>query len=172
MAAMKLGPAFAWSCVVLVCAGCKHAETRSIQQSLVGTWKLISTEEVLRDGHRGPYSDLGPNAKGYLIYAGDGHMCVELMNPTRPIWKNDEEHATDAEKVSAASGFTAYCGVYTTDEMNRTIVHSPDVAFLPNYIGTSQKRPYRLEGRRLIFSGAEPTGDIESWSIVWEKAGL
>jgi Lipocalin-like domain len=99
-------------------------------------------------------------------------MCVELMNPTRPIWKNDEEHATDAEKVSAASGFTAYCGVYTTDEMNRTIVHSPDVAFLPNYIGTSQKRPYRLEGRRLIFSGAEPTGDIESWSIVWEKAGL
>jgi hypothetical protein len=56
--------------------------------------------------------------------------------------------------------------------MNRIIVHSPDVAFLPNYIGTMQKRPYRLEGHRLIFSGAEPTGDIKSWSIVWEKVGL
>lgn len=171
IAAMKLVSAFAWSCIVVVCAGCTHSGKRSVQQSLIGTWKLVSTEELFRDGHRGPYPDLGPNAKGYLIYTGDGHMCAELMNPARPVWKNREEHATDAEKISAASGFTAYCGDYSVDQGNHIIVHSPDVAFLPNYIGTMQKRPYRLEGSRLIFSGAEPTGDIERWSIAWEKVG-
>jgi len=148
----------------------EHSGTNSIRQKFVGTWKLVSTQEQLRDGSTRPYTDLGEKASGYLMYTEDGNMCATLMRPGRPNWSNDEEHATDAEKVSAASGFTSYCGRYTIDESSHTVVHYPEVAFRPNFIGTAQKRPYRFEGGRLIFSDAVATGEVQRWTITWERA--
>jgi Lipocalin-like domain len=118
----------------------------SAKEMLVGTWKLVSTEERLRDGRVRPYPDAGPDGRGYLIYSADGHMCASLMNPARPKWHADEEHATDAERLSAASGFFAYCGTYRVDEENKVILHYPEVSLFPNFIGTEQKRPYHFEG--------------------------
>jgi hypothetical protein len=50
--------------------------------------------------------------------------------------------------------------------------HYPELAWTPNYVGTKQARPYRLEGNRLIFSGKasqDDDKDVEQWTIVWEK---
>lgn len=147
----------------------EHSAANSIRQKFVGTWKLVSTEEQLRDGSTRPYTDIGEKASGYLMYTEDGHMCAMLMKPGRSNWTNDEEHATDAEKISAASGFTSYCGRYVIDESSQTVVHYPEVAFRPNFIGTEQERPYRFEGNRLIFSGTVATGEVRRWTITWEK---
>ena len=38
------------------------------QVQFVGTWKLVSTEEKLKDGSSRPYQDVGPRGAGYLIY--------------------------------------------------------------------------------------------------------
>jgi hypothetical protein len=97
-------------------------------------------------------------------------MCASLMNPARPKWHADEEHATDAERLSAASGFFAYCGTYRVYEENKVIMHYPEVSLFPNFIGTEQKRPYHFEGNRLIFSHVEAEGEVERWTITWEKA--
>ena len=96
-------------------------------------------------------------------------MCVALMKPSRPNWHSNEENASDSEKISAASGFSSYCGRYEIDEKNQVIVHYPEVSFNPNFIGTVQKRPYRLEGNRMTFSDVEQSGEVERWTIVWEK---
>jgi len=158
---------------VLTCAGVldaqDHPGTDSIRKQFVGTWKLVSTQEQLRDGSTRPYPDLGENASGYLMYTDDGHMCAALMKPGRPAWNNDDEHSTDAEKISAASGFTSYCGRYAIDESSHTMVHYPEVAFRPNFIGSVQKRPYRFEGSRLIFSDTVATGEVQRWTITWER---
>jgi hypothetical protein len=41
-------------------------------------------------------------------------------------------------------------------------------------VGTKQRRPYRFDGSRLIFSGKQaPEEDdqtVDEWTIVWEKA--
>jgi hypothetical protein len=103
------------------------------------------------------------------MYSQDGHMCAALMNPKRPNWKNDEEHPTDAEKISAASGFTSYCGTYSSDQKNEVIVHRPELSFFPNYVGTIQNRPYHFESNHLTFSGVETSGEVQKWTIVWEK---
>jgi len=139
------------------------------QKLFVGTWKLVSTEEKLRDGHTRPYRDLGDKAIGYLMYAEDGHMCATLMKPARPNWHGEVEEATDAEKISAASGYTTYCGTYKVDEKKRLMFHYPEVSLYPNFIGTEQERPYRFEGHRLIFSAAVAEGEVERWTIVWER---
>jgi len=151
-----------------MCVPLLHAESQTGDQKLfVGTWKLVSTEEKLRDGHTRPYSDVGAKGRGLLMYSEDGHMCVAMMDPARPQWRNDE-NPTDAEKISAA-GFASYCGTYKVDEKKHLMVHYPDISFSPNFVGSTQERPYRFEGKRLIYSAVVPEGEVERWTIVWEK---
>jgi len=141
----------------------------SVREKLVGTWKLVSTEYLYKDGTRKPYSDLGPRGQGYLIYTQDGNMCAELMNPDRPGWK-DPDHPTDQEKISAIDGFSAYCGKYEVDEAHSVIYHFPDVAWEPSWLGTKQKRPYKLTRDTLTFSDKEVYEPRAlTYSITWKK---
>jgi hypothetical protein len=148
---------------------CTQPAKTDVSRRLVGTWRAVSSEETFKDGRKRPDSVMGPHGRAFLIYAADGHMCVELMNPDRPAWK-DRDKPTNEEKASSYDGFEAYCGRYEVNEATHTIVHLPEVALWPNYPGTKQVRPYRFEGDRLIY-GSKVTDDPEivAWQIVWER---
>jgi hypothetical protein len=141
------------------------------QVQFVGAWKLVSTEEKLKDGSSRPYQDVGPHGTGYLMYTADGHMCAELTGADRPKWNAP---ATSAQKIAAMDTFSAYCGRFEVDEVNHVMWHYPDLALDPNFVGTKQRRPYRFEGNRLIFSDKQAPEDddqtVDRWTIVWEKA--
>lgn len=144
-------------------------ESSAIRTRLIGTWELVSTEERLKDGTTRPYPDMGPDGKGYLMYTTDGHMCAALMNPHRAQWK-DMDKPSEVEKVNAMDGFVGYCGRYEIDEANHIVYHFPEVAWMPNYVGTKQKRPYRFDADRLTFSDRDTSGgEVESWTIRWKK---
>jgi hypothetical protein len=141
----------------------------SVRRQFVGTWKLVSTEEKLKDGSVRPFKEVGPRGAGYLMYSDDGYMCAALMNPDRPRW---DDPPTAAQKIAAIEGFAAYCGRFEIDSVNHVMWHYPDLAWKPNYVGTKQSRPYRFEGNRLILSDKMPLedeGEVEHWTIVWEK---
>lgn len=96
-------------------------------------------------------------------------MCAVLGNPDRARWA-DPARATPEEKAPAAEGTFSYCGRYEIDVKQETIVHLPEVASDPGYVGSRQVRPYRFEGGRLIFSDVEKEDpSIASWKIVWKK---
>ena len=142
---------------------------RNVRAQVIGTWELVSAEEHLTDGSKRPYQNIGANGKGYLMYSSDGHMCAAVMNPDRPPWR-DRDKPTDAEKLSAIEGFFAYCGRYEIDEDNHAIYHYPEIAWMPNYVGTKQERSYRFDGELLTFSGkATNQPGVESWIITWRK---
>ena len=155
----------------VLCAAPALSQTESeIRDRIVGTWKLVSTEETMKDGTTRPMPSYGPHGKGFLMYQRDGFMCADLVNPDRPKWV-DPVHATPEEKVAAADGTFAYCGRYEIDVKQKQIVHLPEVATDPGYVGLRQIRPYIFEGGRLILSDVEkddPT--VTRWKIVWEKA--
>ena len=144
--------------------------SRDAQVQFVGTWKLVSTEETLKDGSSRPYQDVGPHGTGYLIYTADGHMCVELTGADRPKWNVPP---TTAQKIAAMDTFSAYCGRFEVDEVNHVMWHYPELALDPNFVGIKGRRPYRFEGNRLIFSGKQaPEEDdqtVDRWMIVWER---
>jgi len=101
----------------------------------------------------------------------DGRMCAELMNPDRPVWKQ-AGHPTDAEKISAFDGFFAYCGKYEVDEAKHVMIHLPEVALWPGFVGSKQPRPYSFSdsGDLLTFSDKETDEPgAESYSITWRK---
>jgi len=141
----------------------------NVRAQIIGTWELVSAEEHMTDGSKRPYQDIGASAKGYLMYTADGHMCATGMNPDRPAWK-DKDKPTEAERLRAIDGFFAYCGRYEIDVANHAIYHYPEVAWMPNFVGTKQERPYKFAGELLTFSGkATDRPGVESWAITWRK---
>lgn len=161
--------AILWAFICATLSAFGQAQPDSAKHDWIGTWRLISTEEKLRDGRTRPYPDLGEKATGYLMYGADGRMWVALMKLGRANWRHDEANGSKDEKIEAASGFSSYCGRYDVDEAKHVVTHYPEVSFYPNFIGTVQPRPYRLEGNRLTFSDKESSGEVERWTIVWEK---
>ena len=155
----------------LLCGACASGQAESeIRDQIVGTWKLVSTEQTMKDGTTRPYPRYGPHAGGFLMYQRDGYMCANLVNPDRPKWV-DPVHTTPEEKVAAADGTFAYCGRYEINVKQKQIIHLPEVASDPGYVGSRQVRPYQFEGGQLILSDVEkddPT--VARWKIVWEKA--
>jgi hypothetical protein len=153
-----------------LCASFLLGQSESdIRDRLVGTWKLVSTEQTMKDGTTRPYPEYGARGKGILMYERDGYMCADLVNPDRPKWA-DPLHLTPEEKIAAADGTFAYCGRYEIDVKQRQIVHLPEVATNPGYVGSRQIRPFTFQDRRLILSDVEkndPT--VARWKIVWEK---
>jgi hypothetical protein len=137
---------------------------------LRGTWRLISAENLGADGKFEPMPEYGPHPIGYLIYDPTGHMCVSLANPDHPRWANPEK-PTDAEKLQSYQVMFAYCGTYEVQEKEHRVVHRPEMASWPHYVGSDQFRPYRLEGNRLILSGHEtaPDGKPSGYQITWER---
>jgi hypothetical protein len=141
----------------------------SARSQFLGAWKLVSSEEKLKDGTVRPFKELGPHGAGYLSYAADGHMCCVLTDPDRPKW---DDPPTDAQKTAAIEGLVAYGGRYEIDTAKHEMLHYPEVAWKPDYVGTKQVRPYRFDGDRLIFSGTAPedSPEVDRWTIVWAKA--
>jgi Lipocalin-like domain len=153
-----------------LCVASAFAQTESeIRDRIVGTWKLVSAAETLKDGTTRPFPTFGPNAKGFLMYQRDGYMCAQLVNPSRSRWA-DPAHATPEEKLAATDGIFGYCGRYEIDVGQQWIVHLPEVATDPAYMGSRQVRPYRFESGRLILSDVERNDpSVARWTIVWEK---
>jgi hypothetical protein len=153
-----------------MCSGLAFSQSESeIRDRIVGTWKLVLTEETLKDGTTRPYPKYGPNGKGFLMYTRDGYMCADLVNPERPKWQNPVQPATD-EKIAAAEGSFAYCGRYEIDAKQNRLIHLPEVATDPGYVGSRQIRPYKFEDGRLVLGDVETQKPgVVRWKIVWEK---
>lgn len=170
---MKLSASF---CFLLLSVGvsaqapAQRATAGSVP--IIGTWRLISAGNVDQDGRFEPFAEYGPHPIGYLMYDGTGHMCVSLANPNHPHWGN-EEKPTDAEKIESFRVMFAYCGTFEVQEEAHRIIHRPEMASWPHYVGTDQVRPYRLEGNRLILSGHEtgPGDQPSHYQIIWERIG-
>jgi hypothetical protein len=156
--------------VVLSASGFLCAQSESqIRDRIVGTWKLVSAEYTMKDGSKRPYGDLGPRGKGFLIYAADGYMCADLVNPDRLKWA-DVVHPKMEERLSLANRSFAYCGRYEIDATKKQIVHLPKVASRPDYVDSRQVRPYKFEGGGLVLSDVETEeSGVVRWKIVWEK---
>ncbi len=157
--------------VALMASGClaqSSGPKAPTVDRLFGAWRLVSVEVTLKDGTVQPDPMFGPHALGYIMYTPDGHMCAEIMNPDRPAWKNPDK-PTSEEKIAAFDGFIAYCGTYKLDAQQETVTHYPDVAWTPAYVGSTQPRPFRIEGNRLIITPATADPNVTKRVLTWER---
>ena len=55
--------------------------------------------------------------------------------------------------------------------LSSTVTHFPELAWTPSYVGSTQPRPFRLEGNRLIITATHGPVDpeIQKRVLVWER---
>lgn len=95
----------------------------------------------------------GEHPLGMLYYGDDGRMMVQIINPDRPRFADDNPLAgTDAEIRAAFNGLSAYFGRYEVDQTKGVIVHRLDGAWFPNWIGRDLPRYFNLDGDTLTLS--------------------
>lgn len=162
---------FATVAVILLAQSSARPQANAVsgdRQRFVGTWRLVSDENISASGKVSYDAVSGPHGVGYLIYAPDGHMCVGLMNPDRPKWTEPKE-PTDKEKIALFDSLYAYCGKYEVHEAEHLMMHLPELASTPDYVDSHQPRPYKFDGERMTFSGPETSPQGGTFKIVWEK---
>lgn len=156
-------------CLLVVCRRHAFGQSESeVRNRLIGTWKLVSTVETLKDGTT--RETFGPHGQGFLMYEADGYMCANEVNPDRAKWA-DTERPTKEEALAAGNSTFAYCGRFQIDAQKSQVIHLPEVATDPGFVGTRQIRPYHFEADKLILSDAvKDDPEVVSWKIVWQKA--
>lgn len=143
-----------------------------LKDKLIGYWKLHSWEVRRSDGQ--VTYPLGASPRGLLIYGENDLMAAQLGDPNRPPFAlNDRALGTPEELKAAFEGYTAYFGRYEVDEAKRAVVHYPDMALFPNYIGSDQVRYIQFEGSRMSLSTNPISfqGHEQVYALVWEKIG-
>jgi hypothetical protein len=136
---------------------------------LVGTWRLVSWENVSTDGTIS--YPLGREAVGVIVYTDDGYMFVAIMCPDRqPFAAGDLLKGSSEEKVRAAETYVSYCGRY--ELRGDTVIHHVELSLFPNWSGVDQERPVEVTGhrltlrtRRFLLGGME-----QNARLVWERA--
>jgi hypothetical protein len=139
-----------------------------VNDSFVGTWKLISYEVRSADGK--VIYPWGEKPEGRLMYADDGHVSVAMMAPGRPKFEARElKLGTAEEKVAAVDKYISYAGRY--EVQGDKVVHHVEVCLFPNWVGKDQKRNFRFEGRRLYLStDPDPRDEKQKTGyLIWER---
>ncbi|GAC1670991.1 MAG: lipocalin-like domain-containing protein [Candidatus Acidiferrum sp.] len=144
---------------------------KNTREQLVGTWILVSLNNVREDGSR--FSPVGAAPKGILVYDASGHMSVQIMGSERTKFAaGNFLEGTGEENKAAVHGTISYFGTYTIDEANHIVTHHIERSLFPNWDGTDQRRMFTLVGDELtlttppvIFPGGSSVGHL-----VWQRA--
>src|SRR5712691_11272187 len=68
-------------------------------KSLVGSWALVSADNVDASGKKTP--TFGPNARGSLIFASNGRYSINIARATLPKFASDNRAKGTAEENQA-----------------------------------------------------------------------
>lgn len=146
-------------------------QAKKLEQRLIGTWILVSLENIREDGSR--FSPVGSNPKGILIYDATGHMSVQIMGSERVKFAAGSFlEGTEEENKAAVHGVISYFGRYSVDEASHTVTHHIERSVFPNWDGTEPKRMFKLIGDELTlttppvnFPGGSSVGHL-----TWRRA--
>lgn len=135
----------------------------------MGTWRLVSWENVSPDGVSHP---MGPDAVGYLSYNRGGRMFVQVMRRGRVELADDGVAAASADQLrDVLGGCLAYAGTYTVNTAAGMVTHRIECGLLPAQVGTELTRWIELRGARLTLHLSPPAADRPATGgrVVWER---
>ena len=141
--------------------------------ALVGTWRLVSFEDV-EDGKI--IRRFGERPMGLFVYTADGHVSIQISNPANPACIAPAKKSGPGKKDDLAlpacnpkqmrallDGTVTYWGTYTVDLGAGVVTHNVLSDVSNGYAGTVQPRPFRLNGDRLVI------GDGKTWTRILER---
>ena len=116
------------------------AQQKPLKEQLVGTWALVSSDQVLPDGSK--LKQFGTNPKGINVFDANGRFFLMIASADNSkIASKDPSRKTNSEEVGGLIVESiAYYGTYIVNEAERVAILHLDASTFPNQIGTDQKR--------------------------------
>jgi hypothetical protein len=138
------------------------------KQQLVGTWTLVSTENIKADGSK--IDVFGPNPKGILIFDSAGRYSLTIVRSDLPKFAaGTSDHGTAQENQAVLAGMIASFGTYSINEADGTLTTQVEGSSFPNLTDGGQKRVISsLTDTELKYSNpATATGTKAE--VVWKR---
>jgi len=130
--------------------------------SLVGTWELLSREDVTSDGQRRVEPNLGSDPVAYLIYDTTGHFAVQFM-------QRDRKTAGITNNSGSSHGYDAYFGRYSV--VDGTVRQELVGALSPGEVGKVVTRQFQINGAELVITlqTTSSTGEPVTRTLRWKR---
>ncbi|HEX5210948.1 MAG TPA: lipocalin-like domain-containing protein [Pseudolabrys sp.] len=145
------------------------SQQKSLKEQLVGTWIIVSVDNVRDDG--GKAELFGPNPKGILIYTNDGHFVLVNMRGYLPKFAaKNRDQGTPEENKAVVQGSIAYFGTWMVNEADKVITAKIEGSTYPNFVGgPDQKRlitSLTADELKFINPAASAGGKLQ---LVWKR---
>jgi hypothetical protein len=152
------------------------AQQKSLKEQLVGTWTLVSSDQVRPDGSN--VQQFGPNPKGVNVFDANGHFFLMIASSGSLLMASaDNPKIVSIDPKANFEEFgglnvesIAYYGTYTVNETEKVAILHIDASTFPNQVGTDQKRTITsLTAAELKYNipAAMPGGQIHQ---AWKRA--
>jgi hypothetical protein len=148
-------------------AGDAFAQQKSLKEQLVGTWTLVSSDQVRPDGTK--LRQFGSDQKGINVFDANGRFFVMIASADNlQIASIGSKTNSDEDGLMVES--IAYYGTYTVNEDVTVISLHLDASTFPNQVGTDQKRTITsLTANELKYSSPAAISGVQVHQ-VWKRA--
>ena len=146
------------------------AQQKSLKEQLVGTWTLVSSDQIRPDGRK--LKQFGANPKGINVFDANGRFFVMIASADNSqIAARDPTKGNSEEIGGLIAESIAYYGTYLVDEADEVVILHLDASTFANQIGTDQKRIITsLTADELTYSSPAATSGVQVRQ-VWKRAG-
>jgi hypothetical protein len=125
--------------------GSAVAQQKSLKETLVGTWTLVSNLSA------------PANSKGIIIFDAGGRYVEVNGDPNRPKFKSAGQPTGEELAAATLGHFAANFGTWSANEADKTITRHYEIALRPNNQGTDLKNSVTLTGDELKLTGVVPS---------------
>jgi len=144
------------------------AQQTSLKEQLVGTWTLVSSDQMRPDGSK--LKQFGANPKGINVFDANGRFFVMVASAGNSQIASNGRSQTNSEEDGLIVESIAYYGTYTINEEVTVISLHLDASTFPNQVGTDQKRIITsLTADELKYSSAAVMSGVQVHQ-VWNRA--
>ena len=141
------------------------AQHGSLKEQLVGTWTVVSWDQVNKDGSK--FQRFGANPECVNVFDANGRFYVMFARADLPKFTaNNPMKTTSDENKAVMEGSIAYFGTYTVDEAEKTISMRVETSTFPNQVGREQKRTISVSANELKLTNTTPlTGNTINYVL-------
>jgi Lipocalin-like domain len=145
------------------------AQQKSLKDQLLGTWTLVSSDQIRPDGSK--LKQFGANPKGINVFDANGRFFVMIASADNSQIAARDSTRANSEKIGGLIAESiAYYGTYLVDEADEVVILHLDASTFPNQIGTDQKRIIAsLTANELTYSSLPATSGVQVRQ-VWKRA--
>ena len=125
----------------------------SMKNPLVGTWQL---EQYVDEPEGGtPIYAFGNPPVGLFVFTADGHVSISLMRNPPAVGSESSDPDPDA---CIPAWYCSYFGTYRYDPVGPSWTTHVTGANIPNYLGTDQRRTFKIKGDLLTIAETYSAG--------------